>query len=656
MEFTSDLRAAYPAAPLRVDEEGRRWLRIRVRMPAPAGGWGVTRKEWSRFEERQFGTTHTSRGGRSQATKGRVRPLLGLSPFTAKDQVQRVILGFESAGYQLCERAATLAKDIDGSPRAWGPEARWLTTVNTAAWHTSVANALIMLGVELADQIANLTAPEPVSAVEGEMVRLSQDLAAAQEALTRLENRVRGIREERQELRGDPQLVEKDRKAEVARLKADEEKARTELLTVEATVEELRARLGAAAVDEIRSVSGEQVAEADFSSLELVIAALLRNPGTAPAPLAHVIRSLIGDTLRWELVAYGTMVAWSATVSLPLRDGTFASRTTGGTVPTSPGSSRAHLSKRNSQRRHKLPKRVGTAGSHVDAYAKRFFVDGCSLTQIEEDRGISIHGGSAGTVYRLLREWLMAHGVASMDLARAALDVPVLTSRRALYETLVGDGGALLDPFDVFIGDVYRNGIPLPQEDGGVRRQLAWGVLWCAAPMLSERRVYAALKAQPRPGSRMVASTVADIAGVPYTTSGARREVGRGMSLLDIANGGRPRRSKGDAGPVLPLFLGKDWEKRDPRPPEDKHVWLHDCPHPHCHGHLLPVPVPEVPGGLLCDACRRLPHNDLVVFPMEYLLPWSGGRRRKTTTGAHVGTVHATPSREGVSCDPGQRL
>ena len=74
-------------------------------------------------------------------------------------------------------------------------------------------------------------------------------------------------------------------------------------------------------------------------------------------------------------------------------------------------------------------------------------------------------------------------------------------------------------------------------------------------------------------------------------------------------------------------------------PPEQKRVWLLPCPHAHCQRHLLPVPVPEVPGRLLCDTCLRLPHNAMLVFPKKYLLPWSGGRRRKTKEGTYVGTV-----------------
>jgi hypothetical protein len=49
---------------------------------------------------------------------------------------------------------------------------------------------------------------------------------------------------------------------------------------------------------------------------------------------------------------------------------------------------------------------------------------------------------------------------------------------------------------------------------------------------------------------------------------------------------------------------------------------------------------------LLCDTCRRLPGNDLVVFPREYLKPWSGGRRhRDTDSGSHTGTVLVLPER-----------
>ena len=377
---------------------------------------------------------------------------------------------------------------------------------------------------------------------------------------------------------------------------------------------------------------------ADFSSLELVIAALRRYRGTAPAALAQVIKTLLGNSLRWDLIDHNTHVTWTAQMHLPLSDGTLATARIRGLVPTSKGSSRGILVDENSERQHRLPKRARTAnGSSADNYAKCFFMDGASLDEIASNRGHVPHGGSRGSVYRDLRDWLLAHGVPTHDLARAALDIPLPGTRRALYRALTNDATSPLDTFETFIGDIYRNGIPHPGV--GQPRQTSWGVLWCAAPMLAERRIYDVLKNQKVPGARMSAAAAADAADIPYTTCGPSRAVGRGLSLLDMTNGGRRRRADGDTTAVLPLFLTKDWAKRDTRPAHKKHVGLRGCEHGRCRGHLLPVPVPEVPGMLLCDTCRRVPGNDIVVFPRGYLLPWSGGRRRRTGAGTYIGTV-----------------
>jgi hypothetical protein len=637
VEFTSDLRSAYPAAPLRVDANGRRWLEVKVRMPAPEGGWGISDDEWEAFERVQFGAADRPRG-RAASKAGQVRPLLGLCMYTDGDK-QRTVLGFESSGYQLCERPNTLARNPDGSARGWGAEATWTATINCKAWHTSLASVLAATGLELADQLVPLTpiVPEPVSsAVDQRGVALQQALKEVE----RVEGRIRGIREERQEARGDLGIDEQRKRRLIVRLDEDEQRADADLDAARSRVADLKRQpANPAPPPDTR----DELAEADFSTLETVIAALLRFSGTAPHVLADAVQRLLGDSLRWQLTNQGTTMTWSGELHLPLRDGSTATRPIRGEVPVSRGTSRKSLVKPGSDRQKRLPQRSNApTGSSAEAYARRFFLDGASIRDIEKDRDIVPAGGSASPVYRDLRAWLLDHGIASPDLARAALDLPILRSRRALFRALVGDSGPA-DPFDAFVADVYRNGIPVA-SDGELARQTSWGVLWCGASMLAERRVFDILKAQPVPGVPMSAAQLADLADVPYTTSGRDRAVGRGVSLLDVVNGGRRRRADGYSDPVLPLFLIKDWITRDSRPAEQKTVALRPCLHRNCRGHLQPVPVPEVPGMLLCDACRRLPGNELVVFPREYLAPWSGGRRhRNGESGSHTGTVLVPP-------------
>lgn len=646
VRFTSDLSASFPNAALRTDEQRRQWLKIRVRMPSPEGGWGITEQEWAAFENEQIGIAGgKSRGGRSWATTGRLRPLLGLCLYSEHD-VQKVVRGFESSGYQLCQRPAALAELSEGVPRAWGPEASWQTTVNAGAWHESLATSLTDLGVQVAGHLAPLMRHESLARADTARLRTERDLEEATLAMTRLRNRITGIRQERQEVRGEPATDQATRDTKVALLKQEEQAAEGELDAAATLCRELHERLENVDDDQTQEPESSQDL-ADFSSLELVIAALRRYRGTAPATLARVIKTLLGDSLHWDLIDNSTHVSWTAQVHLPLSDGTLATARIQGMVPTSKGSSRGILIEENSERQQRLPKRARTAnGSSADAYAKCFFLDGASLDEIAANRGHVPSGGSKGGVYRDLRDWLLARGVPTHDLARAALDIPLPGTRRALYRALTDDGTSPMDAFETFIGGVYRNGIPHP---AGGPRQTSWGVLWCAAPMLAERRIYDVLKNQKVPGALMSAAVAADAADIPYTTSGSSRAVGRGVSLLDMSNGGRHRRADGDTTAVLPLFLTKDWAIRDTRPATQKRVGLRGCEHSRCSGHLLPVPVPEVPGMLLCDTCRRVPGNDTLVFPRGYLLPWSGGRRRRTGAGTYIGTVpqaddhHAEP-------------
>jgi hypothetical protein len=230
VEFTSDLRSSYPNAPLRIDEEGRRWLAVAVQMPAAEGGWQITDAEWEAFEREQFEAPggRLRRGGRSQATCGRLRPLLGLSQYVDVD-VQHVVLGFESSGYQLCQWPAALAVEHGGGPRAWGAEAQWVATVNSGGWHASLAQALLELGVRLADRLAPLARQTPVTPGGSRQTRLDQAAADALAAVERVQQRIAGIRRERQEVRGDTGLSTTERDAEVVQLKADEAEARSQL-------------------------------------------------------------------------------------------------------------------------------------------------------------------------------------------------------------------------------------------------------------------------------------------------------------------------------------------------------------------------------------------------------------------------------------------
>lgn len=58
-------------------------------------------------------------------------------------------------------------------------------------------------------------------------------------------------------------------------------------------------------------------------------------------------------------------------------------------------------------------------------------------------------------------------------------------------------------------------------------------------------------------------------------------------------------------------------------------VRVRPCPHSDCDGRLNRcLHLPEIPGALLCPACRRTPSDPLVVFPAEYLtLNATGGPR-----------------------------
>lgn len=112
--------------------------------------------------------------------------------------------------------------------------------------------------------------------------------------------------------------------------------------------------------------------------------------------------------------------------------------------------------------------------------------------------------------------------------------------------------------------------------------------------------------------------------------------------IVELVNGkGSVGRNKKMARAWAPaLRRSENWHRH-----AERRVWAHDCPFCETSGTLDHVlRVPEVPGGLLCSTCRRVPSLPSVTFPEGYLKRWAGPRGFKTTKS---GPVRGTNLAEG---------
>lgn len=235
-------------------------------------------------------------------------------------------------------------------------------------------------------------------------------------------------------------------------------------------------------------------------------------------------------------------------------------------------------------------------------------------------------------VRRRLHERLAETGLlASKGLRAALIDCPIPEVRRVLWAEL----------------QARENGKPFRAPDG---IDPAW-VAHVRSVYLDDREWMRAWASDTHHWSRLAIEQVhaAGEKGMLWDTlleqlvpdakrngAGGTREL-----IVELVNGkGTVGRAKQMARTWAPaLRRSEDWHRH-----AERRVWVQDCPF--CETPTLDhvLRVPEVPGGLLCSTCRRVPSLPSVTFPEGYLKRWVGPRGFKTTK---TGPVRGTKLAEG---------
>ena len=339
------------------------------------------------------------------------------------------------------EIALTEDGQVKVVPKDWPTAA----TVNCSPIHSSVGHQIAEAVIGLGDRVGPLVlraAEPPVDAG----AKRAEELANAESEVTRIENRLRGIREDRHEVKGDETLDAEEKEELLDELKEDEKKARGELKVASARVEAHHTT----AVEE-KVAPKVRSTEANIHDLLVVAAALIRTDYVAPAELNEVLHRVIRDFGMWP-VSRGTAVMWSAKLLAPLRDGADLEVEIQSEKPLPSGKRHGPRDGDNHAR-----------AADPKILAGLFFEDGKTMKAIGELRRIDGSGYARSWLFQHLRGALGAHGV-PMRTQNGALDIPSPVIRRAMYRGLTA--AAELTPYEQVMGHTYTS-------------TEHWGAVWC---------------------------------------------------------------------------------------------------------------------------------------------------------------------------------
>ena len=569
--------------------DGRYYLESSVSMPAPVGGWGITDEEWDRLLLLRL--RDTPQGIARRSPKDLLRPLCSLVQYEDGARQWRLATFHSGDSYEVLSRPLSAAFN-DGNPVGWDHttaahvrHAMLPTSLTHAALGSAIREALER--IEAGDVSVLLRSPsqqsvDPVAVAEAEerRQRAGKALAAKQRVL---------------ELNVDPDLSD---------MFEDEVRAAERALR-EATIHLERLR------------RAERPAEGAASgvihaamTVEVVAAGLLRGDARLHPAFNQALFALFRGSARLRSAQHGSSWTFEATLHLPMRDGREA------LVPitTAPIRGNANRNRRaTSERTRTAPASEQTS---TDTLARLFFLEGMALDAIARARGLADDsGGSNSWVYKAIAAWLVEHQV-PRAAASAALDIPILATRSALYRGLtIGPGD------DAFAQHVHRTYTTPGQV----------GQLWGDAAWQDSRAVFDVLRTLPH--GRGLVPSVAAAANLDDARVG------------EFITEGRPTRRKGAEGSRRPALFHT--EPASAIAVAQRLIVLLACTHCHDDGEsawLVPTLCAEVPDGMLCERCRRQPGDAAVTFPEAYLLRW-GSRRDTfaTTTGRDVVVIHTLP-------------
>jgi len=314
-------------------------------------------------------------------------------------------------------------------------------------------------------------------------------------------------------------------------------------------------------------------------------------------------------------------VVWKVIAHLPLRDGRISAFPLSGNVIAST--------------------RGTSANANPADLGRRYLHDGVELAQLGAEYNIDGSGISNSHLIHQLKTYLATPhpvtglSVVSPDRRRALLDAPI-AARRTVYALLNNTTHELTaEGYDAaFIELIHSTYI----DNIG-----AWRESWTSGAFILQRRLLHLILKQPDPANGIAITTAASKLGVPYD------------SLVALAS---TRNS-------IPPAVSRNWKQRTAIGRADRLLIPKACPWSDCLGNLPQrqhsgtpaslathyLHVPELPEGLLCPQCRRVPDQTqpfaAARFPNDYLQPYR--RRTNKEDGTRIGTRIETASWAAVT-------
>lgn len=330
--------------------------------------------------------------------------------------------------------------------------------------------------------------------------------------------------------------------------------------------------------------------EVGFTSLAAVVAGLERFPSQAPVELCEAIAHFIR---RLRFTWTPNVIHWTADLVLQLESGELCIDLSG-SVPNR---------KNNSAPNHCRKERT-------EELARLYLDEGQSLDEVASASRLR----DGHEIERRLRSWLEPK-LPSKGLRAALLDCPIADVRRVLWAHLTRS--PVPDGIDMrwakHVARIYMS-------------DSTWSYCWAGDTHVFRRQAVNIVTATG-PNESMAIDDLVEALSSP---------IGKVRTLLDEYSVGSTNRTR-PYGPTLERTL--PWGKQCTLPREDRRVRARHCAH--CGEAALHVlRVPELPGDLLCTACRRPATGPRIPFPEEYLLPWAGPRG--TGSGRLLGPLSGT--------------
>ena len=401
---------------------------------------------------------------------------------------------------------------------------------------------------------------------------------------------------------GDPAAYRANIRQRLEKAEAEIEAVRSRI----AMIEKSRSSEATAAPDDLAAPSNSAFAS-ELQGLLLVIDRLRGAPLVDPqfaSGLQEVLRVRVERT-EVQRVHFDVEIAVpgeSGSV-LILQGGHGTAPIRGWALPPqqgeAPPKSRAESARRRSEARSaEIVEQIMARGSDFVSLLPTWnWMDGPASAQ-----GQQIRLAGAAHLARLAQE----HGyLLTPKVASVAMRNPIADVRRAIWSAIHGDVAPpnLDEAFATFVARAYL-GVGAAQDwyDGpvlAVRRGDASTWAYQHEPTAAVMRMLASAQDYSAPGSK-ISETILATGGYP--------------NLVNHLLVARPT--------TVPLLERKPCLLEGCRANCRKHrrLGLRPCPHAGCAGRLdTPARIFEVPDGVLCSTCRRMPDALSPVFPMPYL-------------------------------------